>query len=271
MFPFQDDNPTERTPVATYAIIAINVVLFLWMMRLPQEQLHDVQYHYGFVPARATRLPEGKPVLIADRQLIGYNFFGDPVVKEREVSLPASAGEIMLSLLTCMFLHGGWMHIIGNMWFLWIFGDNIEDRLGPVLYVVLYVVGGLLASACHWLYNPASTMPVIGASGAISAILGAYAITWPWARVHTLVFLFVFVTIIDLPALLFLGIWFLGQLLPATQQLHGGVAGGVAWWAHVGGFVAGLIMMPLFSAALGVESKPAPRPAEEEGKMDDLW
>jgi len=270
MFPFQDDNPTERTPVATYAIIALNVVVFLWMQRLPQTQLHDVQYRYGFVPARLTDLPDKKPVPIRDEQVIQHPLFGQPVVVVREITLEAAPGEIMLSLLTCMFLHGGWMHIIGNMWFLWIFGDNVEDRLGPVLYVVLYVVGGLLASACHWLHSPASTMPVIGASGAISAVLGAYAITWPWARVHTLVFLFVFVTIIDLPALLFLGIWFLGQLLPATQELHGGVAGGVAWWAHIGGFAAGLIMMPLFSAALGVENKPAPRSAEEEGKMDDL-
>jgi len=134
------------------------------------------------------------------------------------------------------------MHLIGNMWFLWIFGNNIEDRLGIIAYILLYMLGGLLATATHWLTDPSSTTPVIGASGAVAAILGAYAITWPWARIHTLVFLLFFVTIVDVPALIVLGVWFLGQVVAGMQ----GMSQGVAIAAHIGGFVAGMLMMPVF-------------------------
>ena len=137
------------------------------------------------------------------------------------------------------------------MWFLWLFGDNVEDRLGPLLYLVLYLLGGVVASISHWVVDPESTLPVIGASGAVAAVLGAYAITWPWARVRTLVFLVIFVTIIDVPALFVLGAWFVRQLVAGHQSLYHAGTGGVAWWAHVGGFVAGMVLMPLFSLLVG--------------------
>jgi membrane associated rhomboid family serine protease len=165
-----------------------------------------------------------------------------------------------------MFLHGGWMHLLSNMWFLWLFGNNVEDRLGHVVYLVFYLLGGLAALFCHWLTDPASAVPVIGASGAVAAVLGAYAITFPFARIRTLVFLLVFVTIVDLPALLVLGVWFLGQLLEARASLNLEVDGGVAFMAHVGGFVAGLILMPLLGGT---------RPPEDEGPRridaDSSW
>jgi membrane associated rhomboid family serine protease len=159
-------------------------------------------------------------------------------------------------MFTSMFMHAGLMHLLSNMWFLWLFGNNVEDRLGHVVYLFFYLVGGLAALACHWATNPSSPVPVVGASGAVAAVLGAYAITFPFAKVRTLVFLFVFVTIIDLPALMVLGFWFLGQLLEARHALNAGVDGGVAFMAHVGGFVAGLILMPLLGGT---------RPPPEEG------
>jgi membrane associated rhomboid family serine protease len=247
MFPFQDDNPIQRTPVVTYAIIAINVLVFLWMLRLPEQNLRELEYHRGFVPARVAQLASGKDIPVSFAEVIEVSGFRQPFVRQQRLWLPPARREILLSLLTCMFLHGGWMHLIGNMWFLWIFGDNVEDRLGSVLYLLFYLTGGALATACHWAADPQSTMPIIGASGAISAVLGAYAITWPWARVHTLVFLFIFITVVDLPAMLFLGIWFIGQVLSSAQQSHGQMAGGVAWWAHIGGFVAGFVLMPVLS------------------------
>ena len=147
-----------------------------------------------------------------------------------------------------MFLHGSWLHLLGNMWFLYLFGNNVEDRLGPLPYLILYLGGGLIASGSHWMFEPHSTIPVIGASGAVAVILGAYTIAWPWARVQTLVFLLFFVTIIEVPALVVNGVWFIGQLVAGQESLRRATAGGVAWWAHVGGFIAGALLMPLFSA-----------------------
>ncbi len=182
--------------------------------------------------------------------IVNVPFWGQKVMP-RAIELKPEPRQIWASLLTCMFLHGGWWHLLGNMWFLWIFGDNVEDRLGPLLYLVLYLLGGVIASLSHWVVSPNSTLPVIGASGAVAAVLGAYAITWPGARVRTLVFLVIFVTIIDVPALVVLGAWFVGQLVAGHQALYHAGTGGVAWWAHVGGFVAGMVLMPTFSLLVG--------------------
>ena len=146
------------------------------------------------------------------------------------VVLKPDRGQIYLTLLTAMFLHGGWFHLIGNMWFLWIFGDNVEDRLGHFGFAVLYLVGGILASLCHWFMQPDSTLPVIGASGAVAAVLGAYTITWPFARVHSLVFLVIFFTVVELPALVVLGFWFIEQLVAALAIKNRLATEGVAWW-----------------------------------------
>lgn len=255
-FPFHDDNPTERTPVVTFAIIGVNTLVFFWSIQLSPVQHRQLNLTRGFVPARIGQLVEPEPIAVpftpAIRDAVGR------VVPARTLLLPPDRREILVSLITCMFLHAGLWHLLGNMWFLWLFGNNVEDRLGPVLFTILYLGGGLLASACHWLTDPAGVTPVIGASGAVAAALGAYFITWPWARVHTLVFLFFFITVVHVPAVVVLGAWFLGQLLAGHQALQAGQAHGVAWWAHVGGFVAGLVLMPLFAALAGSQ-KPARR------------
>jgi len=251
LFPFRDNNPTRSTPVVTYGLVAANVLAFLWLSMLPAGQQQRVVLQHGFLPARIGQLlnPEPLTVEIPRRKL--QTPHGVMVQVER-FQFPPQPPQILLSLVTCMFLHGGWWHLIGNMWFLWIFGNNVEDRLGPAVYFLFYLGGGVLATAAQWLINPASTSPVIGASGAVAAVLGAYAITWPWARVESLLFLFFFVTIIELPALFVLGFWFVGQLLEAMQVLNLpsnelSYSSGVAWWAHVGGFVAGMLLMPTLS------------------------
>jgi len=264
-FPFRDNNPTWRTPVVTYGIIAVNVAAFLWLGRMPEQKQQAVVLERGFIPARIGQLFHGGAITV--------EIPGEEVVtlegvfqRREEVRLPPARSEILLSLLTYMFLHGGWMHLLGNMWFLWIFGNNVEDRLGPIPYLLFYLGGGLLAGGCQWAFAPNSTTPVIGASGAVATILGAYAITWPFAKVETLVFLLFFITIIELPALLVLGVWFLAQVLEAAHALNGGRApqGGAAWWAHVGGFLAGLLLMPWLSDLLGV----APRRSTKDQMID---
>ena len=147
-----------------------------------------------------------------------------------------------------MFLHGGWLHLLGNMWFLWLFGNNIEDQLGHVLFVLLYFAGGMFAWVAHgWMMSGEQALqPAIGASGAVAAVLGAYALRFPHARVRCVIFIIIFFTIVELPAMFVLGIWFIGQLFDAFADQHR-ISGGVAWWAHVGGFAAGLVLMPLLS------------------------
>jgi membrane associated rhomboid family serine protease len=255
MFPLRDSVPCRHTPVVTYALVAINVLVYLWFSRQPQLVQEELLYRRGFVPARISQLSNHRPIEV-EIKFEATGIFGQPIVQARAMVLPPDPAQILFSLLTCMFLHGGWMHVIGNMWFLWIFGDNVEDRLGSALYLVFYLLGGIAASTCQWMLDPASQQPMIGASGAIAAVLGAYAITWPTARVQTLIFLVVFVTIIELPALLVLGIWFLTQLLEGYHALKLNVGGGVAWWAHVGGFAAGLLLMPLFSQLAGATPSP---------------
>lgn len=250
MFPLYDNNPTERTPLATFALVAINLLAFLWLNRMPELQQQAAAYQYGFVPVRIEQLRQHVPIQIPIETVVQDPFWGQRV-ERRAIELDPSPRQVAFSLITCMFLHGGWMHLLGNMWFLWLFGNNVENRLGPFLYVMLYLVGGLIGSGVHWSMDPTSTVPVIGASGAIAAILGAYAVTWPWARVSCLVFLLFFVTIIDVPALIVLGMWFVVQVLSGEQSLQASASGGVAWWAHVGGFLAGMALMPPLSALFG--------------------
>jgi membrane associated rhomboid family serine protease len=250
-FPFRDDNPTVRTPWVTYAVVALNVAALLWLSHLPDRQQMTAVYRWGFVPARIRQLSDKQPIKVVVSELVQHPLFGVGVERQRTFWLAPDPSRTLLSLLTCMFLHGGWLHLLGNMWFLWLFGNNVEDRLGHLPYLGLYLLGGLTASVSHWVGLPTSTAPVIGASGAVATVLGAYAITWPWARVRTLVFLLFFITVLDVPALLVLGVWFLTQVVNAVQGGGAGVTESVAWWAHVGGFVAGLILMPIFNAAVG--------------------
>ena len=219
MFPLKDDNPTTITPFVTWGLIAANIAVFFYQLTLPANAAEVFVYQFGAIPAV---------------------IFGDK-------SLPAGMVEIppTLSLFTSMFLHGGWMHLIGNMWFLWIFGNNIEEAMGHVRYLVFYLLCGLLASASHILSNPASIIPSIGASGAISGALGAYVMLYPRAGVYTLIFFGFFVRLMYVPAGVVLGIWIVLQFLNGSMAGRQD-AGGIAFWAHVGGFAAGVLLVGLF-------------------------
>lgn len=243
-FPLKDDNPSLRWAIVTICLIALNLGVWLWQSSLSPLDEQMVVAEHGFVPQRVAQLSNPNLVVTVpiDPDLPGRRV---PVIQGQRVDavqLTAQPGQIIASLLTMMFMHAGWFHVLSNMWFLWIFGNNIEDRLGWPLYLLFYLVGGLLATGCHWVYDPHSTTPVIGASGAVSTILGAYAVTFPKAKVKTLVIIGI-ITIIDMPALAWLALWFGGQLVDAfwNRDL------GVAVWAHIGGFAAGALLMPLLS------------------------
>ncbi len=247
MIPFHDDNPTRTFPWVTVALVGLNVLVFVNVQRLPPPRQVAVSVQRGFVPARVEGLRRNRPVTVRIPVQAGQDPWNPRrvLVRHQTIRLEPVPRQVLASLVTCMFLHAGWGHLIGNMWFLWLFGNNVEDRLGHLVYLFFYLGGGALATAAHWAGDPLSTVPVIGASGAVSAVLGAYAVTWPWARIHTLVPLIFIFTIIDLPALVVLGLWFAWQLLQAVGATQAGLDGGVAWWAHVGGFAAGLLIMPL--------------------------
>jgi membrane associated rhomboid family serine protease len=213
MIPLRDNIPSSRFPVATIAIIVLNGLAFLHELKLGPH-LQDTILLYGVVPVRYTSV---------------------------DVARLFSFQEQILAIFTSMFLHGGWVHLLGNMWVLWIFGDNVEDRLGHVRYVVLYLAGGIAAAVLHIYTNAGSTVPTIGASGAIAGIMGSYFRFYPSARVETLVPPFIFGPVFELPAVLFLGWWFLLQFFNGALSLgaRGHNFSGVAWWAHVGGFLFG--------------------------------
>lgn len=252
-FPFHDENPIERTPVVTISIIIINVAVLIFMQSLvvgPQRndrRLRQFIYTNGFIPARLGQLSDPKPM---DFDM--YRNDPRPIPLDlRIIRLPPDTGTIVRSAFTAMFLHGGWFHLISNMWFFWIFGNNIEDRLGHFLFLLFYLGGGIIATACHTLVaqGPAGFDPVVGASGAVAVTLGAYAVFYPFAKVKTLIFIVIFFTVVEIPAILVLGIWFGSQILNGLQSFGGGVAAQVAWWAHIGGFIAGAALMPLLAAA----------------------
>lgn len=218
MIPIRDLNPLRGVPLVTKGLILLNVLVFLWELTLGRRlELAFVQF--AIIPARYMH-----PVEAAQ-------FFGP---------FP-SLGAALLPLGSSMFLHGGWLHLIGNMWVLWIFGDNVEARLGHVRYLLLYLAGGLVAALVHVLTNVNSSVPTLGASGAIAAVMGAYLRFFPAARVEAIIPPFFFLPI-TLPAVFFLGWWFLLQFFNGTLSLAAGPRqfSGIAWWAHVGGFLFGL-------------------------------
>ncbi len=221
MFPIQDDAPRRGIPIATYGLILINVFVFFIEISLPPAQLEQVVHLFGVIPARFTTSLAG---------------FYEPF-----------PGFKYITLLTAMFLHGGWVHIFGNMWTLWIFGDNVEDRMGSGRFLLFYLLCGVAASVFHIYLHPYSTVPVIGASGAISGVLGAYYALFPLARIVVMIPIFIFPFFFELPAVLYLAWWFSLQVFSGTLSIvHGPLAGPVAWWAHVGGFVTGLVLHRLF-------------------------
>jgi len=261
MFPLYDLNPHRRFPWFTLLLIAANTMVMVWMSSLTPNEANQVAFANGFIPKRVTELSHGRPMLASiprvDRW--GQEIPGEPPIKVR---LSGKPGAVYVTLLTTMFLHGGWLHLVSNMWMLWIFGNNVEDRLGHLMYVCFYLVGGLIASLTHWVIDPSSDMPVIGASGAVAAVLGGYAVTYPWAKVRTLIFVGL-IFIVDVPALVWLGIWFVMQnLVPGILSLQGMNEEHIAFFAHIGGFVAGMILMPFL--ALG-----APPPGTDWRKEAD--
>ncbi len=216
MIPLHDDNPTERTPVVTIGWIAACVLVFFYQVSLPAGAGETFVFQYGAIPALV---------------------FGEVDPPEMGVTIPAYA-----TLLTSMFLHGGWMHLIGNMLYLWVFGNNIEDAMGHAKYITFYLTCGILAALSHALTDPSSSIPMVGASGAISGVLGAYVLLFPRARV-----------LVMMPGLgatrvaagVVLGMWFVMQLLSGGMSA-GSEGGGVAFFAHIGGFIAGMALIGLF-------------------------
>jgi membrane associated rhomboid family serine protease len=218
MIPLRDTNPSRTVPYVTYSFIAINVVVFLI------EILHG----------------QGMGEFIAAYGLVPYSMTND-------FNVMGIRAATFFPLLTSMFLHGGWMHLIGNMLFLYIFGDNVEDRFGHLRYFFFYIIAGVAAALTQVFMSPQSEVPMVGASGAIAGVLGSYVFMFPKARILTLIPIIFYFQVVELPAFLFLGIWFLMQIFSGVFSLGiGGDAGGVAWWAHIGGFVAGVILfLPL--------------------------
>lgn len=267
IFPFGDDVPARRPPIVTCAIIGLNVLALLWVSLLPHLEHERVLIERGFIPARLAQALHGRPLVLEVPGQVRQPGAVLPVAVKKQFELPADRRLIASTLVTSLFLHGGWIHLLGNMWFLWIFGNNVEDRLGHFTYTAFYLGGGVLASLCHWWSDPQSQVPVVGASGAVATVLGAYAVTWPWAHVRCIVVLIIFITVVRLPALAVLGFWFLTQVLEASRQVDLGLQGGVAFWAHIGGFLAGMVLMPLVAE----RPPPAPRRPTELEIFDDQW
>jgi membrane associated rhomboid family serine protease len=229
-------------------IIACTLVFLAQLAGGPQSRMTE---EFGFVPARVTQ--PGKELVVELSGMVMTEQGPRKVTQSYELAPPAVS--VPLTFITCIFLHGGWMHFLGNMWFLWIFGDNVEDRLGHFAFAILYAATGVLASVSHLFSDPTSTIPTIGASGAIAGVMGAYAILYPHARVMAVIPIVIFLHMVVLPAPVFLGFWFLMQLWQGGMSSLGGVSEGVAWWAHVGGFVAGALAA-IFVNQIGWSSDP---------------
>lgn len=219
MIPLTDDNRRIAFPVLTLALIGVNAAVFIHEWSLPHDAQRALFYSMAAIPAEYTR--------------------------GMDVGAP-SLRPVWLTLFTSMFLHGSWFHLLGNMLYLWIFGDNIEGLLGRIRFLVFYLACGVVAMLTHIAVNPNSDVPALGASGAIAGILGGYAVKYPSARVLTVVLFYPFIRVVAVPALILLGFWFIYQVLIGTASLVPGSEGaGVAWFAHIGGFVAGMVLISL--------------------------
>ena len=226
MFPYRDDNPTILTPFVTVALIAANLAVWVVFQGMGSDQrLAQTVCELGLIPGDLMhRLP------------VGYSFsLGNGA------TCVVGGGSSWYTIVTSMFLHGGWLHVLGNMWFLWLFGNNIEDVMGHGRFLVFYLLCGVAAAAAQVVVDPASPVPMVGASGAISGVMGAYVVLYPRVRVHTIMWL-ILIFRLTVPAWLMLGYWFLLQVFSAGVN----PVGGVAVWAHIGGFVAGALLIMLF-------------------------
>ena len=221
MIPIRDENPARSFPLITIGLIAVNVAVFIYQFTLPDPDLHRFIAGFGLIPA----------------ELLGR-------APQIHAALPGA-----LTPLTSQFLHGGIFHLLGNMLYLWIFGNNIEDLLGHARFLLFYLLCGTLAAAAHIILNPYSTLPMVGASGAIAGVLGAYLISFPRARITVLIFVFFFITTTQVPALVVLGIWFVMQFFYVFGDLGSG-GSNIAYMAHIGGFLAGLWLVKKFRPVL---------------------
>lgn len=229
MFPLRDDNPLTHPVFTTYLIIGLNVAAWVFIQGL------------GFNPALASSVCRFGMV---PGELLGTVAPGTAVPLDQSLVCIIESHPSWMTMLTSMFMHGGWFHIIGNMWFLAVFGDNIEDAMGSVRFVLFYLICGGAAAAAQMMSDPESAVPMVGASGAIGGVMGAYAVLFPRAPVHMLIFLGFFFTRVVIPAFLVLGYWFLLQLLSGLMPAE--KSGGVAVWAHIGGFAAGVALIKVF-------------------------
>lgn len=219
MIPIHDDNPTQIRPVVTIALIVVNAMVFLWEISLPEPVQERIFYSLGTIPA----------VLFGEKSL------------RPEIALVSPE----LSILTSMFLHGGWMHLIGNMLYLWIFGNNVEDAMGHLRFILFYLLCGIAAALSQAFQDPSSTVPMIGASGAIGGVLGAYLLLHPRANVLVLIPIFFFLHLTRIPAVIVLGFWFVLQFVQSAMTPPE-LGGGVAYWAHIGGFLTGMVLILVF-------------------------
>lgn len=215
MIPYKDDNPTTIFPFLTIGIIVVNTLIFLWEV-FSAEGMNSIVYSYGAIPNSLLTLKRSQPL------------------------------HPFLSVFSSMFLHGGVFHLGGNMLYLWIFGNNIEDKLGHFRFLIFYLLGGIFAAYSHSITSPQSTIPMVGASGAVSSVLGGYLLLFPRARVYTIVFFGFFYQILRVPALIVIGFWAIIQLVSGILSKGVMAEAGVAWFAHIGGFLFGLITIKLF-------------------------
>ncbi|RMF29373.1 MAG: rhomboid family intramembrane serine protease [Bacteroidetes bacterium] len=229
MFPIHDTIPSRRVPLVNYLLILLNALVFLYELGLGSNEVLYFFHRFGLVPLR----------------------FSDPAAAQ-------SLGWLdYYPFLTNMFLHGGWAHFVGNMWTLWIFGDNVEDRMGRGGYLLFYLLCGLIASWAHYMLNLDSDVPALGASGAISGVMGAYMFLFPRSRIVFLVPIFFFPYFFEISAFFYIGVWFLGQLYSGTAFLMtGSSAASIAFWAHIGGFVAGVLLFRFFDKGPDEEELP---------------
>ncbi len=214
MFPIKDDVIRQKIPIVTWGLIALNIIIFIYQIKLPQYQLMQFLAKYSLIPA---------------------SFFSQEIKTN------------YYTLVSSMFLHGSFQHILSNMWILWLFGDNVEDRMGSFSFLMFYLICGIIAGISHIYLESRSLVPSIGASGAIAGVMAAYMLLFPGARVLTLVPIFIIPRLISLPSVIFIGIWFITQLLYGMMAFFENVGiGGIAWWAHIGGFLGGLFLYSFF-------------------------
>ena len=246
MFPLRDENPTELIPFVTIAIILVNVGVWMILQNAGVGAPFIASLcEYGSIPGELTgALPAGQEVALGEYRC-------------------TAGGRTWSTVLTSMFMHGGWGHLIGNMWFLWVFGNNVEDSMGHVRFIVFYLLTGAAATAAHVLTVPGSAVPTVGASGAISGVMGAYMFLYPRVRILTLVFVY----LVHLPAWVMLGYWFVIQFVSGSA----GAEAGIAFWAHVGGFVAGVVLVKPFERKRLVEAKRSGRKLSREELRGIRW